>query len=78
MDCTTFIPTCLVEKSVNAESNYPRFDARVNDDPNPDYINPFTGKIGNKSIGTHVNLETLKQMFEYESNASFIPPTFRK
>ncbi|RMH44328.1 MAG: hypothetical protein D6694_05955, partial [Gammaproteobacteria bacterium] len=36
-------------------SNQPRFDARL--DTNGTYVNPFTGQIGTKAIGTHQPLE---------------------
>ena len=47
------------EVSPRAGSDFPRFDARINSGKNPNNINPFTSQIGNKTIGTHINLETL-------------------
>jgi hypothetical protein len=36
-------------------SNVPRFDARL--EPGR-YINPFTGGVGGKGVGTHLPLES--------------------
>ncbi len=35
----------------------PRFDARLGNQPPYEYINPFTGTLGSKNIGTHIPLE---------------------
>jgi hypothetical protein len=37
-------------------NNVPRFDARLIEGGNQ-YINPFTGRVGSREIGTHVPLE---------------------
>jgi hypothetical protein len=37
-------------------SNIPRFDARLKDQAQY-YINPFTGQVGGKAIGTHLPLD---------------------
>jgi len=43
---------------LEAGSQVPRFDARLfQDSSGQSYINPFTGKIGNHQIGTHIPLE---------------------
>ena len=56
------------EVSPRAGSDFPRFDARLNSGKYPTYINPFTAEIGNKTIGTHINLETLNMSLDNKLN----------
>ncbi|MFJ6103856.1 RHS repeat-associated core domain-containing protein [Streptomyces sp. NPDC092359] len=45
-------------EGLHPESYVPRADARLAQDPTgQSYINPFTGEIGNKKVGTHIPLE---------------------
>ncbi|WP_239079269.1 RHS repeat-associated core domain-containing protein [Streptomyces sp. SID7909] len=47
-----------VNEGLQADSYVPRFDARLRHDPTgQSYINPFTGEVGNKSVGTHIPLD---------------------
>ncbi len=41
-------------EGLKAGSNQPRFDARLDDKGS--YINPFTGEMGGRSIGTRIPL----------------------
>ncbi|MEU1495550.1 RHS repeat-associated core domain-containing protein [Streptomyces sp. NPDC005776] len=46
-----------VNDGLQSDSYLPRFDARLRHDPDgQSYINPFTGEVGNKSVGTHLLL----------------------
>ena len=40
---------------LQSSSQVPRFDARLDAEGN--YINPFTGETGGRSIGTHIPLD---------------------
>ncbi|MGW9384049.1 RHS repeat-associated core domain-containing protein [Streptomyces globisporus] len=47
-----------VSQGLQSGSYVPRFDARLRHDlKGQSYINPFTGQIGGKSVGTHVELD---------------------
>ncbi|CDR35009.1 hypothetical protein [Criblamydia sequanensis] len=47
-------PEASFRPGLQSGSNIPRFDARIN---HGQYINPFTGKVGGKEVGTHLPLE---------------------
>lgn len=52
-------PEASIRPNLKSGSNVPRFDARLFRDLNgKSYINPFTNKIGNSTMGTHIPLET--------------------
>ncbi|NJM35022.1 MAG: hypothetical protein HC850_10300 [Rhodomicrobium sp.] len=42
---------------LQSDSHRPIFDARLRDNDENGYINPFTGEIGSKKVGTHLPLE---------------------
>ena len=48
-------PEISTRQGLENSSQKPRFDARLNDQGT--YINPFTGQTGNRSVGTHIDLE---------------------
>jgi hypothetical protein len=51
-------PESSFRSNLDPGSNIPRFDMRLSSDLNgQSYINPFTGKIGNWEVGTHLPLE---------------------
>ncbi|WP_339274060.1 RHS repeat-associated core domain-containing protein [Paenibacillus sp. FSL W8-0426] len=47
-------PEASTREGLQAGSNQPRFDARLDDKGT--YINPFTGETGGRSVGTHIPL----------------------
>jgi len=50
-------PETSTRPGLEAGSNQPRFDARLDAEGTPtSYINPFTGQIGGSSVGTHIPL----------------------
>jgi len=48
-------PEVSTRQGLESSSQKPRFDARLNDKGT--YINPFSGQTGNRSMGTHLDLE---------------------
>jgi hypothetical protein len=47
-------------QGLQADSYVPRADARLMQDPaGQSYINPFTGQVGNKKVGTHIPLDQI-------------------
>lgn len=50
-------PEASFRPGLESGSRRARFDARVKSKLDYKYINPFTGEVGDKSIGTHLFLE---------------------
>ena len=50
-------PEKSLREGLQAGSQQARFDARLNKEMNG-FLNPFTGKTGNKDLGTHLSLES--------------------
>lgn len=47
-------PEASMRPGLEADSKVPRFDARLGPG---EYVNPFTGELGGRSVGTHIPLE---------------------
>ena len=67
------------ESSERSASSFPRFDSRldqilISGQIRNLYINPFIPEVGiDRSIGTHIHLETLEPMLKNEINQTYQP-----